>query len=63
MKRLVLVLLTFTVAVPLGGCIVHTGPRHGHGHAHRACKPSQHWDGHQCRHNGKGRGARKHDDR
>jgi hypothetical protein len=27
------------------------------------CKPSQHWDGEKCRHNGKGEGARKHDDR
>lgn len=25
------------------------------------CHPSQHWDGTQCRHNGKGHGARKHD--
>jgi hypothetical protein len=26
------------------------------------CHPSQYWDGHQCRHKGKGKGARKHDD-
>jgi hypothetical protein len=25
------------------------------------CHPSQYWDGHQCRHKGKGHGARKHD--
>jgi hypothetical protein len=26
------------------------------------CHPSQYWDGEQCRHKGKGKGARKHDD-
>jgi hypothetical protein len=26
------------------------------------CHPSQYWDGDQCRHKGKGKGARKHDD-
>lgn len=25
------------------------------------CHPSQYWDGEQCRHKGKGQGARKHD--
>jgi len=29
----------------------------------RSCHPSQYWDGSQCRHKGKGHGARKHDDR
>jgi len=46
----------------LGGCVVHT-PRHGH-HQHavsKPCAPSHYWDGHQCRHKGKGKGARKHD--
>jgi hypothetical protein len=28
----------------------------------KQCKPSQTWDGKQCRHKGKGHGARKHDD-
>ena len=28
----------------------------------RDCHPSQYWDGTQCRHKGKGKGARKHDD-
>ncbi|MGA9520044.1 MAG: hypothetical protein WBV82_01190 [Myxococcaceae bacterium] len=41
-------------------------PRHGH---HRRelrraeCHPSQYWDGDECRHKGKGHGARKHDGR
>jgi len=26
-----------------------------------SCHPSQYWDGSQCRHKGKGHGARKHD--
>ena len=28
----------------------------------RECHPSQYWDGERCRHKGKGKGARKHDD-
>ncbi len=28
----------------------------------KECKPSQYWDGEQCRHKGQGKGARKHDD-
>jgi hypothetical protein len=31
--------------------------------ARPACHPSQYWDGSQCRHKGKGHGARKHDGR
>ena len=26
-----------------------------------SCRPSQYWDGNQCRHKGQGHGARKHD--
>jgi hypothetical protein len=50
----------------LSGCLVTT---HDHGHRHgavsrgRACHPSQYWDGHTCRHKGRGHGARKHDGR
>ncbi|MBZ4419392.1 hypothetical protein [Myxococcus sp. RHSTA-1-4] len=28
----------------------------------KECHPSQYWDGDKCRHKGKGKGARKHDD-
>lgn len=28
----------------------------------KECHPSQYWDGEKCRHKGKGKGARKHDD-
>jgi hypothetical protein len=48
------------------GCVVH---RHYPGRTQRVivvkekgCHPSQYWDGHKCRHKGKGWGARKHDD-
>ena len=27
----------------------------------KECHPSEYWDGTQCRHKGKGHGARKHD--
>jgi hypothetical protein len=52
-------------SLPLAGCVLHTHPRHGHSRSSvkRSCPPSHHWDGHQCRHNGKGHGARKHDHR
>ena len=66
MKKLSALLLTLGFAVSSTGCIVATGPSHRHrssGVASRECKPSQHWDGERCVHNGKGRGARKHDGR
>jgi hypothetical protein len=64
-----LVILAFVSSLLLGGCLVHTRDHHHHGrHGHakkhkhkKGCHPSQYWDGHKCRHKGKGRGARKHD--
>ena len=49
-------------------CIIH----HPHGRSrqavkakkhkkHKKCPPSHYWDGDKCRHKGKGKGARKHD--
>jgi hypothetical protein len=63
LRELHIVVLGLLVASTLGGCLVHT-----HGHDRRAasspgCHPSQYWDGHECRHKGQGRGARKHDGR
>ena len=58
-------LMIAVVASMLAGCLVTTGgPRQGRRYSERtpACHPSQHWDGQQCRHNGRGHGARKHDD-
>jgi hypothetical protein len=45
----------------VGGCVVVD--RHTRSLARPACHPSQYWDGSQCRHKGKGHGARKHDGR
>ena len=54
------------VATALSGCIVHTNPGHtvvrNGPPAREGCRPSQHWEDGHCVHNGKGRGARKHDD-
>lgn len=65
LRRLFLILATFAVLGFLSSsCIIHT-PRHGHKRQavkkSKKCKPSHYWDGHKCRHKGKGKGARKHD--
>lgn len=41
----------------------HHHKRHKRHHRkhHRHCAPSHYWDGHKCRHKGRGKGARKHD--
>ncbi|HLU66832.1 MAG TPA: hypothetical protein VKZ63_11175 [Kofleriaceae bacterium] len=69
MRRVPAALVALLFTLSLSGCIVHT--RDGHGHrgrsrskvTKRGCHPSQYWDGHRCRHKGKGHGARKHDGR
>lgn len=45
----------------LGGCIVVRDRTVVKQHGRKDCHPSQYWDGTQCRHKGKGHGARKHD--
>lgn len=65
MSRRMICVLALSAFLGFAGssCIIHT-PRHGHKrHAVKAkkCKPSHYWDGHKCRHKGKGKGARKHD--
>ena len=65
MKRLFGLVGVTVLPLVLTGCFVH-GHDHGRSrHASRGggCHPSQYWDGHQCRHKGKGHGARKHDGR
>jgi hypothetical protein len=58
--------IALIVALFSSGCIVH---RHPPARTQRVvvvkekCHPSQYWDGAQCRHKGKGWGARKHDGR
>lgn len=47
------------VALYLPGCIyVHDryAPRH-----RRDCRPSEYWNGYECRHKGNGHGGRHHD--
>jgi hypothetical protein len=67
MSRIVTaVVLAF--ALGSSACVVHrhhSHPVRSHRHAitQPTCKPSQYWDGHKCRHKGKGHGARKHDSR
>lgn len=67
MKRLVGLLGGCILTLSLSGCFVSSrGHNRGSGrHASKSsgCHPSQYWDGSQCRHKGKGKGARKHDGR
>lgn len=62
-----------TLALFLSGCLLVTPPPSRTGRSRGAlsssrepkrverCRPSHYWDGDQCVHKGKGRGARKHD--
>ncbi len=52
-------LLPVVALFSLGGCIV-VRDRFVERPA-RECRPSEYWDGTQCRHKGEGHGARKHD--
>ena len=57
--------LAAVLASTLAGCLVRTvepGQRVRYVDRPPSCRPSQHWDGERCRHNGRGHGARKHDD-
>jgi hypothetical protein len=45
------------------GCVVSTRRGYPVSSAGPRCHPSQYWDGSQCRHKGRGHGARKHDGR
>ena len=66
MKRsIVLSALALMMLVGSSGCFVYSHPAHGRSarsSSRPECHPSQHWDGSHCVHNGKGHGARKHDD-
>ena len=66
MTRILQMALTAVVALGLSACVLRTGPRHQHHTVSKrssggGCAPSHYWDGNQCRHKGKGHGARKHD--
>jgi hypothetical protein len=60
MKRISWMVLCAAVTA---GCIVTPARRQETvvGTRTPECRPSQYWDGTQCRHKGQGYGARKHD--
>lgn len=70
-KALITLIIASFLGLGLSSCVVRTSPHHHHGHPpkarkhhrkhHKGCRPSHYWDGHRCRHKGKGHGARKHD--
>jgi hypothetical protein len=60
MKKILPMVMVLAIAMPLAGCIVRTGPNHGHRHSHaRSCPPAHHWNGAACVHNGRARGHRR----
>lgn len=64
MKTMTRALITLVGAgLLLPGCVIldRVGSKRAGIRADQ-CHPSQYWDGTQCRHKGKGKGARKHDD-
>ncbi|MCI0572002.1 MAG: hypothetical protein L0Y66_14710 [Myxococcaceae bacterium] len=73
-RKLSSLLLALCVAAPLAGCAYGHSRRPSWGTSRseqavwkkdkdkRECHPSQYWDGERCKHKGKGKGARKHDD-
>lgn len=66
--KLLTVIAAMGLSLALSGCLVHTHDRPSRSRSavkskRGGCKPSQYWDGHKCRHKGKGHGARKHDGR
>jgi hypothetical protein len=60
------VVLPLVALVSFSGCIFVRTPTkpssQKSGMSRPDCHPSQYWDGEKCRHKGKGKGARKHDD-
>ena len=66
MKRISTLFMVGLLSTSLGGCfIVSKKPERRSSAISKRdrCHPSQYWDGSQCRHKGKGHGARKHDGR
>lgn len=70
-KTLWAIVIASCLGLGMSACVVH--PHRSHHHRPKAkkrhhkkqhrkhCAPSHYWDGHKCRHKGKGKGARKHD--
>lgn len=59
--RALIVIVAASMFLP--GCVFVKGMGTGRAgvSSGKDCHPSQYWDGTQCRHKGKGDGARKHD--
>ena len=60
--------LSLAAAFLFSGCFFVQHDRRGPGAVKLAldgkderCRPNEYWDGHGCKHKGKGEGARKHD--
>lgn len=60
MRRVLLVGLLSVGPLFASGCVVVEKTTQAIG-GRPSCRPSQYWDGNQCRHKGQGHGARKHD--
>lgn len=66
MKKLLFLIPSVLLALP--GCVVVRDTLHvpkakkSELKSRPECQPNQYWDGSKCRHKGKGKGARKHDD-
>lgn len=67
MRRILVTIGLLGFLLPTTGCLF-TSSKPGQSRSavqskkSKDCKPSQYWDGSKCRHKGKGKGARKHDD-
>ena len=59
MPRALIVALGALMLLP--GCVFIPIGKGRHAVVVERCRPDQYWDGHECRHKGKGSGARKHD--
>jgi hypothetical protein len=59
MRQMMMVCVVGLMGSLVGGCVVVD--KHTRALSRPTCHPSQYWDGTQCRHKGKGHGARKHD--
>jgi hypothetical protein len=64
MRRSITLMLVGAFTISLSGCVFvqqqPTGQKKSAVKS-QSCHPSQYWDGQQCVHKGKGKGARKHD--
>ena len=60
-RLLAIICISAFLAAGTSSCVVRPYGHHRHALKAKKCKPGHYWDGHKCRHKGKGHGARKHD--